>query len=285
MLCWFFPNRECARKVVMARKWIIGQLIAWLTVAVMPLPVMAIELELTVSVPHPDAEGGLATNRLRLGMLDTATDGFDPVVDLEAFPSPALTAAIRHLDYAPAQGMLWWDIRSATFPQAWQVEVNSDQATAVVTVRGTPPATMADGCSRTRWTLRDLQSGQTIDLTSGPTTYSYDNSSGVTRRFEVAAAEELATAPLAPVNLWSPRQGRASVYLAWSGAGDSTVRYHVYRETGQGTARLTSTPVATTSYVDTGVDRTSLVTYRVSAVTESGCESGLSTALAVAPHR
>ncbi len=269
----------------MARKWIMGQLIAWLTTVVMPLPVMAIELALTVSVPHPDAERGVATSRLRLGMLDTATDEFDPAVDLEAFPSPALTAAIRHLDYAPAQGMLWWDIRSATFPQAWQVEVNSDQAAAVVTVSGAPPATTRDGCSQTRWTLRDLQSGQTIDLRSGSTTYSYNNSLGVTRRFEVAAVEELATVPLAPVNLWSPRQGRASVYLAWSGAGDPAVRYHVYRDTGQGSARLTSAPIAATSYVDTGVDRADRVTYHVSAVTESGCESERSSALAVAPHR
>lgn len=269
----------------MVRKWIIGQLIVWLTVAGMPLPVVAIELVLTVSVPHPDAENGVATGRLRLGMLDTATDGFDPAVDLEAFPSPALTAVIRHLDYAPAQGMLWWDIRSKTFPQAWQIEVNSDQATAVVTVSASPPATVAEECSRTKWTLRDLQNGHTVDLASGPTRYSYSNSLGVARRFEVAASEALATAPLAPLSLWSPRQGRGSVYLAWSGSGGSAVRYHVYRDTGDGDIRLTPVPIATTSYVDTGVDRSKRSIYRIRAVIESGCESEFSSPLAVAPHR
>jgi hypothetical protein len=115
--------------------------------------------------------------------------------------------------------------------------------------------------------------------------YEYHNTVGVTRRFVVSAAEVLAMSPATPRNLWSPRQGRASVYLAWAATGNTTVRYHVHRETDQGSVRLTATPIATTSYVDIGVDQTTAVTYRVTAVAESGCESDYSTALTLVPHR
>lgn len=268
----------------MVRDRVVGQLLVWLWVVGMPVFASAADLALTVSVPHPGAESGVAVNRLRLGMLASATDAFDPAIDLEAFPASALTAAILHLDYAPAQGTLWWDIRSATFPQAWQVEVNSDQASALVTLSWTPPAAET-GCAQSRWTLRDIQTGQTIDLTSASANYTYTNAVGVTRRFEVAALQVLSAAPLAPTNLWSPRQGRSSVYLAWSGAGEPEIRYHVYRATNQGVVRLTSVPIANSTYLDTGADLGSAVSYRVTAVTESGCESAPSAALDLAPRR
>jgi hypothetical protein len=75
------------------------------------------------------------------------------------------------------------------------------------------------------------------------------------------------------------------VYLAWTGGGDPAIKYHVYRETDQGTTRLTSSPIATTSYVDTGLDRTMPVTYHVTAVTGSGCESPQSDGHQLMPRR
>ncbi|MEW6682099.1 MAG: hypothetical protein AB1451_04120 [Nitrospirota bacterium] len=266
------------------RKWILAALAGWLA-AVVPLVASGAEIQLTVSVPHPDAEGGVATNRLRLGMTPSATNAFDPSLDLKAFPSPGLSAAVWHPEYATAQQSLWWDLREDAFPQVWEVEVSSDRPNASITISGAAPPTVPNDCSQGQWTLRDTETNQIFELGVSPLTYQYLNTAGVTRRFVVRADELSAMSPPEPQNLWSPRQGRASVYLAWSGTDDPSTRYHVYRETAQGTVRLTETSIATASFVDTGVDRTVPLTYRITAVAESGCESGYSTPFTLAPHR
>lgn len=267
------------------RKWIVPFLISLFVVVVVPLRVAASEIRLTVSVPHSDADGGVAASHLRLGMLASATNEFDPSFDVEAFPSPGLTAVVRHSEYSAAHQLLWWDYRADAFPQTWEVEVSSDRPNANITFSGAPPPTVPSGCSRGRWTIRDTQTNQTLELGGSMLTYSYPNMVGVTRRFVVVAAEVSATSPPTPQNFWSPRQGRTSVYLAWSGSDDPAVRYHVHRETGQGTVRLTATPIATASYVDIGVDRAAPVSYRVTAVADNGCESEYSSALTLEPHR
>jgi hypothetical protein len=258
---------------------------ATLVAGLAPLAVSAAEMRLTVSVPHPDAEGGIARNELRLGALPSATDDFDPALDLEAFLSVGLSAAVRHVEYPPAQQRLWWDMRAPGFPQMWEVEVTSDRLNANITLSGVAPTGVSNGCSGIRWTLRDVQTDQTTEFGPITTVYSYSNVPGVVRRFEVTLAEALATPPAPPSSLWSPRQGRASVYLAWSGSGDPSIRYHVDRETDEGVVRLTGAPIATTSFVDTNVDRTVRVSYRVTAVTSGGCESGSSAPLTLAPNR
>lgn len=267
------------------RRWIVTHLIGWLVAAVVPLCASAAEIRLTVSVPHPDADSGVATNQLRLGMLPAASDNFDPSLDLEAFPAPGLTAAVRHTEYPSAQQLLWWDLRAVEFPKVWEVEVSSDRSNASISLSAAAPATVPNECPGGRWALRDVQTNQTTEFGASATVYTYPNTPGVIRRFVVTAAEGLATPPAPPLNLWSPRQGRASVYLAWSSTAGSGLRHHVYREAGQGPVRLTATPIASTSYLDTGVDRTNPVTYRVTAVDESACESGFSAALTVVPHR
>ncbi len=270
----------------MVYRKVIGVLSAVTFVAgLTPLYVSAAEMRLTVSVPHSDADGGVATNELRLGALPFATNDFDLALDLEAFPSPGLSAAIRHMEYPPAQQLLWWDMRAVGFPQVWEVEVGSDRPNANITLSGMAPAAVPNGCSGSRWNLRDVLTNQTTEFGVSATVYSYTNVPGVIRRFVITLAEAFATPPVAPLNLWSPRQGRASVYLAWSGTSDPTVRYHVHREIDHAPVRLTSTPIATTSFVDINVDRTTAVTYRVTAVAESGCESGYSGAVTLAPHR
>lgn len=264
----------------------LGVLLIWMGTA---SAAAAAEVSLTVSTPSPLAEGGTAQTRLRVGTVTGATSGFDTQWDVPAPPLPSdnfvtLSANVVAASLSDQQKLLW-DFRENIFPQTWAIEVTSDQ-TAPVTLSWQVTGS-GGGCAPVGWTLEDTFSGTRLALnTTSSHSYQYMGPSPRTRRFVVTAeASPGQHPPSAPGNLWSPRQGRASVYLAWSGAGDSTVRYHVYRDAGQGTVRLTSTPIATTSYVDTGVDRTNLVTYRVSAVTESGCESGLSGALALEPHR
>lgn len=263
----------------------IGWLVVWVGLA---STAGAAEVSLTVSTPSSAAEGGIAQTRLRMGTVAGATAGFDTQWDVPAPPSRsdgvvALSAGIIPSELLPGQPLLW-DFRAETFPQTWTLDVTSDQ-NAPVTFGW--QATGGNACASPSWTLEDTYSGARMDL-SAPSGqgYQFIGQAPRTRRFVVTAeAPSAQQPPSVPGNLWSPRQGRASVYLAWAGTGQATVRYHVHRETNQGTVRLTPTPIAATSFVDTGVDRTAAVTYRVTAVAESGCESGYSTALTLAPRR
>ncbi len=251
------------------------------------LPANASEVNLTVSAPSEAAEGGIAQNHLRLGVESGATDSFDTQWDaVAAFPSAVLTAAIRHPGYSTGRQSLWWDVRGDTFPQVWDIEVVSDQADATISLSWIPPSTVAAQCAQAAWTLLDAQTGRTYDLAASPSTYSFTNQVGAPRRFIVTASSvPTATPPPQPFNLWSPRQGRASVYLAWSGPRDPGLRYHLYREDDRGRVRVTASPQSTTSYVDTGLDARGAVTYRVTAVDARGCESPYSAETVIAPRR
>jgi hypothetical protein len=99
---------------VKSGRWIGFLVAAWGFAA---LPVSAAQLSLTVAVPSQDAEGGVAKNRLRLGVETRATDGFDPRWDVGVgFPSPVLTAEIRRAGTPPGT-VLWWDVRARHFPR------------------------------------------------------------------------------------------------------------------------------------------------------------------------
>ena len=251
------------------------------------LPVLAAELSLTVAVPSQDAEGGVAQNRLRFGIETRATDGFDPSWDVGvAFPSPVLTAEIRRPGTPSGEPSLWWDVRSETFPQEWAVEVTSDQPDVPVTLTWMAPPTVAGQCGQVSWTMRDMLTNQPIDMAASAVTYRYANQVGTVRRFLVTAAlVPPGSPPPAPFNVWIPRQGRGSAYLAWSGPRDPTLRYHVYREDARGRVRVTSSPQSAASYLDSGLDGAGSVTYRVTAVDAQGCESADSPAAVVAHRR
>lgn len=261
-------------------------LVVWLGMASVAA---AAEVALTISTPSPVAEGGTAQTRLRMGVVAGATAGFDTQWDVPAPPTPSdgtvtLSAGIVPSALLSDQQVLLWDFREETYPQAWAIDVTSDQSAPVTLSWQTTGS--ANACAPTDWTLEDTYSGTRVDLSTGIShVYQYAGPLPRTRRFVMTADAPSAQPPPAPGNLWSPRQGRASVYLAWAGTANTAVRYHVYRETDQRAVRLTATPIATTSYLDSGVDRTTAVTYRVTAVAESGCESGSSGAMTLAPHR
>lgn len=271
----------------MKRPWFSGLGSAVILGVSMASAALAAEVSLTVSIPSPLAEGGTASTQLRMGVVPGATTGFDSRRDVPAPPAPSESLVTLSAYVLPppmtSQSELLWDFREETLPQTWTVEVISDQ-TAPITL-GWSATGSGDACAPIEWHIEDQYSGARMNMGTGPEQYQYLGSSPRTRRF-VVTVEALPgqQAPSVPSNLWSPRQGRGSVYLAWSGSG-SAVRYHVYRDTGGGDIRLTPVPIATTSYVDTGVDRSIRSIYRIRAVIESGCESEFSSALTVAPHR
>jgi len=250
-----------------------------------PTTANASELSLIVSVPSSLAEGGMASNSLRLGIQDGATDFFDASLDVVALPSSTLLAAVQHPNYPAGQQALWWDRRSISLPQRWEIQVNSDQA-ATMTLSWSLPATTVNQCAPIAWAVRDLTNGRSVDFDTSHVTYSYSHQPGSARTFLVTATAATPLAPPpAPYNLWSPRQGRTSVYLSWSRPKDQTLSFHVYRETPMGWRRLTSLPLFGTSFVDTGVDPAQPMTYTATAVDSNGCESVFSAPVTVSPRQ
>ena len=264
----------------------VSLVVMWLGMAT---AAAASDVLLTVATPSPLAEGGIAEARLRLGVVPGATVGFDKQWDVPAPPSPSGSFVTLMAGIVPSptdvNQQLLWDFREETFPQTWTIDVTSDQ-TAPVTLswQSTPSG---NSCAPVEWTLEDAFSGTRLSLNAGAgSSYEYLAPSPRTRRFLVTAeAPQVEEAPPTPQNLWSPRQGRASVYLAWSDVVIADVRYHVYRQTDQGPVRLTTTPLDGSSYVVTGVDRSAPVTYQVTAVGTSGCESPYSSPLTLPAHR
>jgi hypothetical protein len=249
---------------------------------------LAADVSLTVSIPSPMAEGGTASTQLRMGMVPGATAGFDTRWDVPAPPTPSenlvtLSAGIVMSPSGNNQQLLW-DFRDEALPQSWTIAVTTDQPDPVTL--GWTTTGSGNACSSLTWTMEDLYSGARVNLNSAVQGYQYSSPGPRTREFRImAAAVPSQSQPSSPTNLWSPRQGRASVYLAWSPSGDSTITYHVYRETDQGSNRLTSSPIAATAYVDTGVDLTKPVTYHVTAVSPAGCESPQSNGFSLMPRR
>lgn len=247
-----------------------------------PAPSRAMELGLTVTTPWPAAEGGMTSVRLKMGVDPDATDVVDPRFDVAALPSRVLTATIRRPGFAP----LWWDVRGEQgYPQIWDVEVSAPSG-APVTLAWTPPA-VANGCAALAWTIADTTvPDRPRSIAVEASSYTFQNSGTLARRFTFSADRApVGPPPLPPINLWSPRQGRSSVYLAWSGGGHVDRRYHVYREGAGGPIRLTANPQRATSYVDTAADTASSLAYWVTAVDGQGCESLRSTRAVVTPRR
>lgn len=265
----------------MVRRWLSIGIWGLLGVCI-PFSASASMFTVTVSTPSPDAETGVASNTLMLGVGPTATSAFDVSADLVAFPSPVLTAAVRHPEYLMPQQWLWWDLRSDldSLPQSWTIEITSNRPNAPMTLTWS-------SCAAAGWSLSDVtNASQPVAIDGASSQWIYQNQLGVTKRVVASfAGGGVGQGLSAPINLWSPRQGRSSVYLAWSGSGNSDFGYHIYRETSGQHVRVTATPLRSTSYVDSGLDLTAPLTYWVTAVDQQGCESPLSAPVVVAPRR
>ncbi|MFZ5863544.1 MAG: hypothetical protein ACOYXR_11970 [Nitrospirota bacterium] len=225
-----------------------------------------------------------------MGVVPGATAGVDTRWDVPAPLTPSATSLVTlSASIAPPPSVagqpLLWDFRGETLPQSWTILVTTDQPDPVTL--GWTATGSGNACVPVTWSLEDLYTGSRRDLAAATVSqYQYSGPGPRTREFVVtAAAAPTQPQPSSPTSLWSPRQGRTSVYLAWSPSGEPSIMYHVYRETGQGATRLTSAPIAATAYVDTGADLTEPVTYSVSAVTGSGCESPRSAGYRVQPRR
>jgi hypothetical protein len=239
------------------------------------------ELTLSASLPYPSAEGGRAAQSLTVGVRATAQDGFDNASDTKSLGGAIVSISADHPNFSPGHQLLARDLRADHYPQSWAFAVSSNQDGRPITLSWTLPAGQPGSCQGMSLSLTDVTAGATVNLLQP--SYIYTNTAATPRRFMVTATQAAQSPPPAPVNLFGPLHGSASIHLAWSGVNKSSVvGYHVYRR-DPGTAnavRRTAAPVPSPKYLDSDLVPGGYA-YFVTAVTATGCESPLSDALAV----
>jgi hypothetical protein len=246
-----------------------------------PLPsVLAADWQATVTFSVADPIGGRAVQPLTAGMRVTALDGFDNTWDAIAMKGNTLAAYFYHPGDTGHE-FLARDVRFSSYPKQWDLYVDSDQDGQPVMMGWSLPQTAMGACLGIALTMTDVTAGAPVDLTQAG--YTYANSAGVSRRFQLTASQVVETPPQQPVNLFSPRVGASSVLLAWTGtANPAVVGYHIYRKDpgSTGYKRRTVAPAPTAKYIDTDVAPGDYF-YLVTSTSATGCESNPSNALAV----
>ena len=141
------------------------------------------QITLDVSTTDPNADSGLATNRLTVGTDQTATEAYDNKFETVALVRGPLPAYIAHPEYATEQQKLWRDLRSNTLPKEWSIEVNSPGEGNTVMIKWGINA--PDNLS---FTLIDQDNNQEIGIRES-SEYSYNSISNSKKIFLLRVSE------------------------------------------------------------------------------------------------
>jgi hypothetical protein len=256
------------------------------------------QLTFTISVPDPNADGGLLTNRLEAGGVSTATDLFDNDSDVVALLAGPVQSAFTHEGETTYPGnlqLLWRDEREDGLPKTWKVKVVSQQNISPITVAWTtPPSIPSDNCHLGAVSLQDQTTGQMIDLNGAPS-YSYSSngtiSSPEVRFFTLTVSSISQNIPSVPTGLVSSggvfhfpgfhyiRLPFHFIRLQWNADNPTNLAgYSIWRSTstGSGYVRLNAVPFLGNGYLDKQVKTGITYYYVITAVGKNGCESGFS---------
>jgi hypothetical protein len=244
-------------------------------------------LVLNFSIADPFAPNGVLQSRLILGVDSTADDQFNNQWDTVALPAGPLQATFPHpeylnsADYIAGSEWLWQDIRSnSQSSHTWNMDLFSDRLGTNTTLSWTFN-TSGELCQRPIVRLIDATRNVTTEI-SGNGSYTFPNGVDPTRLVVDFTQGVAAPPPAPPTNLWSPRQGKESILLSWSGPGESQ-GYHLFRRAASQTAysRITSQPVTSLSFLDGNLSPGETYFYKVTAVNVDGCSSGDSNEISV----
>ncbi len=144
------------------------------------------QVNFQVELPDPSADSGLASNRLMLGIDNTATDNFDNLLDTVAYDGGRVNAYFLHPEYVMAKSRLWQDMRELQLPKTWEVEVSSslDGQAKISWDTSTVPSNVS-------LKLTDGQTGTSIDMKS-MSEYTFQNNPSVARKITLLASEDAA---------------------------------------------------------------------------------------------
>lgn len=245
---------------------------------------------LNFSVPDPFAPNGALQGRLILGVDPTADDNFNNRWDTIAFPAGPLQATFPHPEYLDndeytgGSELLWQDIRSnSQASHIWNIDVLSDRPGAN-TVISWSFNTSSNLCQHPVIRLTDTTHGVTTEITPGNGSYTFQNGTDPTTRLAVDFTQgSISPPPAPPANLWSPRHGKGSVLLSWSGSNDANVGYHLFRRTASQTTytQITSQPITSLSFLDGNLSPGETYFYKATALNTDGCSSSDSNEVSV----
>lgn len=252
-------------------------------------------MSMDLSIPDVSTPRGVIQNRLVLGVDSSATDAFDNEWDTVAlwsflpYWSNSLRAAFPHPEYLSNSNYianteaLWQDIRGNNQPShRWNIEVSSDRLGTDTTIYWTFN-TSTSQCQHPVLTLIDVTHNAVLPV-SGNGSYTFPNGANPTQLAVDFTQGVAALPPSAPTNLWSPRQGKDTILLSWSGLNEpNLLGYHIFRRAASQTSytRITAQPVTSPSFLDRNLSAGETYFYKVTAVNTDGCSSGESNEISV----
>ncbi len=245
------------------------------TLSFLPLDANAsAEWELTLRV---EAETG--HNQLVLGADSTATDGYDSLWEVYAMLGGEIEAYFPHPEWNMVHQVFWRDIRAKAsgMTTEWSFVVDSSLNNYDFTVK---------------WDISRVPDDYTIFLTDDTTaqqmdmrlitSYSFLYTDCRTFRVAVYVPPDIAPPDL-PQNLRG-KSSKAGVILSWKRNRELDIAgYNVYRSTihGSGYQKINSSLISVPKYIDKQIVKGTTYYYVVTAVNNSGVESGYSNEAAV----
>lgn len=146
------------------------------------------QINIDVSTADPNADTGIASNKLYIGMDPAATDGYDNKFDTIALlgsPKQApIHAYLFHSEYPVEQQKLWRDFRGDSLPQEWELEIESGAISNPINI-----IWEINAPNHYNFILIDKDTGQEIDITQS-TEHSYTNNATLSKKFLLKIAEE-----------------------------------------------------------------------------------------------
>ncbi len=141
------------------------------------------QINLDVSTTDPNADTGIASNKLIIGTEPNATDTYDNTFDTVALLKGPLQAYILQPEFTPEQQKLWRDLRSETLPKEWTVEVYSHEKNNTISIKWEISAP-----DKIDFTLVDQDNNQEIGMRKS-SEYSYNSVANTHKTFLLRVSE------------------------------------------------------------------------------------------------
>lgn len=142
------------------------------------------QIDMDVYTIDEQSDTGNATNNLLLGSSALYTEQFDNKFDTIALTSEPVNAYFYHPEYKSNVQKLWRDLRGASLPQEWELEVQSSEVNKTINLKW-----QIEDYDNVHFILVDKDNGSEIDMAS-VNEYSYTNESLSPKKFLLKVAKD-----------------------------------------------------------------------------------------------
>lgn len=142
------------------------------------------QIDMDVYTIDEQSDTGNATNNLLLGSSALYTEQFDNKFDTIALTGEPVNAYFYHPEYKSNVQKLWRDLRGASLPQEWELEVQSSEVNKTINLKW-----QIEDYDNVHFILIDKDNGSEIDMAS-VNEYSYTNESPSPKKFLLKVAKD-----------------------------------------------------------------------------------------------